>query len=147
MNIKFILVAATLALLKPAAAVVCIASGHTSPSTCNNYTHVYDTGLNNQQLSTGTWMVWGCTGGTVSRFAGISYCSDVSGSVYQQGNPGNASGQYCWCALTSPSLSAWVFRDANSGTFTCSLDCAFYCAHNAVFNSTFRLALFDALGQ
>ena len=129
-----------------AAAIVCVASGHTSPTTCSKYTAAYGNTADDSQHATGTWMVWGCTGGTVTKFAGMSYCSSASGTYPQQGNPSSGRGQYCWCALTSPALSGWVFLIDNNGVAFCSKHCAYNCASMAGQNSDFRSGLFAALG-
>ena len=126
-----------------------------SPTSCSKYTYAHN---GETQGATGTWMVWDCAGGSVSRFAGMSYCSEISGTYAAQGDPGTsgthafhddsaASGDhYCWCAITSPALSGWVFQDGYSTAANCSRNCANCCASGAAHDSGFRSALFWAIG-
>jgi hypothetical protein len=132
----------TLAQASANAAKVCVAK-HTSPTQCNNYAKTSNSG------GTGSWAVWGCTGGTVSRFSGISYCSDTSNgkSIGQKGDPGNYNGRSCWCMLTNPAVSAWVFRYNHNDEADCLNSCTNYCGHSSVTNDTLRLGLFSALGS
>jgi hypothetical protein len=133
-----------------AKAVVCTPSAYTAPTSCTGYTAAYAEAAGNTVPMTGSWMVWGCTGGSgVKRFAGISYCSSTNDgkSNAQQGNPGNSPGKYCWCALTNPAASAWVFGNDHGSSDNCSRYCALDCAYYARNYSDFRSALFEAIGD
>ncbi len=53
----------------------------------------------------------------------------------------NSGGQNCWCKMTQPSDSRWVFRHSYSGS-DCAVFCAFGCASGARDYPDFRRALF-----
>jgi hypothetical protein len=112
-----------------------------SPTSCSSYSPTagnYET----------TWSVFGCSGGgstAPASFAGEMRCSDTSGTYAVQGNPSTSSGQYCWCALNSPALSAYVFLYGVSAASSCSQGCANGCAYYTLHNSDFRSALFNAI--
>jgi hypothetical protein len=125
-------------------AVVCVASGHTTPTFCGNPTTAEALVASNTQSATSVWILGSCGGGTVRRIAGMSYCSATSGTHAQTGNPGS-KGPNCWCALTSPALSAWVFLSTESSDNECTRHCAGHCAGTAGAAFTFRSALFSAL--
>jgi hypothetical protein len=132
-----------------AKAVVCMPSAYTAPTSCSNYTNARAADAGDTVLPTGNWMVWGCSGGSVSRFAGISYCSstDDEQASYSEGEPGSSSGKYCWCALTSPAASAWVYLSGYGSANLCSQDCAYYCAKVSQGPASLRRTLFSALGD
>ena len=54
--------------------------------------------------------------------------------------------KFCYCKLTHPMSSRWVFRYSYNAT-NCSLDCANSCASNAFGNVGWRSALFRAVGD
>jgi hypothetical protein len=148
-QIKLIIstVAVLTAAMPGANAAVCMAN-NTAPTSCTGYTQAYAANAGDTVQMTGSWAVWGCTGGgDIKRFAGISYCSNANGTYAQQGDPGNTKGKYCWCMLTNPAASAWVFRSDVGSAVACSQYCAHYCAGSAQNPSAFRSALFDAIGQ
>jgi hypothetical protein len=94
-----------------------------------------------------TWTVSGCTGGSgVTSFGGEIRCSETNGTYATQGNPSSTSGTYCWCRLTSPAASAWVFQNVYGSADSCSRFCAHNCAADAQDYSDFRSARFSALG-
>ncbi|MBR3148269.1 MAG: hypothetical protein IKF41_02905 [Alphaproteobacteria bacterium] len=45
---------------------------------------------------------------------------------------GETNGQYCWCRMTHPALSAWVYGYSRGHVSTCSNSCAQFCASNYV---------------
>jgi hypothetical protein len=146
------LIISTVAVLMAAAisgakAAVCMAN-NTAPTSCSNYTQAFNSPMSGMHPMTGSWMVWGCAGGSgIKRFAGISYCSSTGGTYAEQGNPGNSPGRYCWCALTNPAASAWVYQGDGGGAPGCSWYCAAACANEAQKYSGFRSALFNAIGS
>ena len=52
---------------------------------------------------------------------------------------GEQNGNYCWCRLTHPVSSLWVFNNSNS---TCASHCADHCGRNARSNAALRGGLF-----
>jgi hypothetical protein len=142
-------VAVLMAAIHSANAAVCMAN-NTAPTSCTGYTEAHAASTGDTVPMTGSWAVWGCSGGSgIKRFAGISYCSSTNDgkSQNQQGDPGNTKGKYCWCMLTNPAASAWVFQNAHDSAGNCSQYCANYCASYARILSVFRSALFNAIGQ
>ena len=57
-----------------------------------------------------------------------------------------SSNSYCWCKMTHPASSRWVFRDSNSVS-----DCTSYCARNcgdfARNFAALRSGLFGSVGK
>jgi hypothetical protein len=136
------LIISTVIVLMAVASGAKAAATHASPASCDDYNGEYvdGTGISN-------WTVNGCSGGSVDGFAGISFCSSSSGSYAKRGDPSMVGGRYCWCALTKPAASAWVFRYDYGSADGCPQVCATYCAHYARGHSEFRSALFSAIGS
>ena len=66
------------------------------------------------------------------------YNGDTSKTEYER--------KFCYCKLTHPMSSRWVFQRSNNATY-CSLDCAYNCAINAFGDVGWRSALFRAVGD
>ncbi len=58
---------------------------------------------------------------------------------------GNARG-YCWCKMTHPASSRWVF-DSSFSASACASTCANYCGGHAYNNDTLRSGLFGSVGK
>ena len=113
------------------------------------------TGYSNNATNA-TWSVTfanNANGGTVS---GIASCNSLSGTyatAYPEYNnqitQGETSGANCWCRMTSPVRSAWVFEELDDSVSKCSGLCAFRCARNAQEDDyiTFRRAYYDSAGN
>lgn len=82
---------------------------------------------------------------------GIATCVDTAGSSNQVvaelkssdgtvATGGERSGQYCWCQMTHPARSRWVFR----GFGNCRHDCVIECGTSSV---AFRAAMFGSVGD
>ncbi len=80
---------------------------------------------------------------------GIATCVDTSGapntaveelrdSNGEIATGGERTGRYCWCQLSHPAKSRWVFRSASSSV----ADCGSFCADNCVFKKFRPAALF-----
>ncbi len=89
---------------------------------------------------------------------GIATCVDTSGAPYtaveelrdsngEIATGGERTGRYCWCQLSHPAKSRWVFRYAYSSVADCRSNCANYCGINVRNNSAFRAGLFGSLGN
>jgi hypothetical protein len=120
--------------------VVCMKWKESSPTSCSEYwpdSYNHDT----------TWTMYRCTSGATS-FGGDRRCSKTSGTYATQGNPSSTSGEYCWCRLTSPAASAWVFLSTiNNSTDDCLYYCAYKCGREVMYYPDFRSVLFNAIGQ
>ena len=98
------------------------------------------------------WAAACTTNGVSTPISGIGICSSTKGtSQYATATEldiSSTSGdnKYCWCKMTSPAVSRWVFYSIPS-----DLSCAQYCAGscaNGVRNFTaFRSALFGSLSD
>ena len=85
--------------------------------------------------------------------SGISTCNETSGTwgtVYS-GNPNDikqeTSGGNCWCRMTSPARSAWVFYATFPLETDCYGRCAYYCGSSIVEALTFRYNMFGSVGN
>ena len=93
--------------------------------------------------TTGSWQTV-FSYGTVT---GISACLTTGGS-YGVANQnidavgGETLGGNCWCKMTHPMASAWVF--SNSRSF-CASDCADVCGYRVQLYAAFRSGLFGSV--
>lgn len=89
---------------------------------------------------------------------GIATCVDTAGSSNQVvaelkssdgtvATGGERSGRYCWCQMTHPARSRWVFLYAYGSVGDCRSDCARYCGSDVRYNSGFRSSVFGSLGD
>lgn len=82
---------------------------------------------------------------------GIASCNKTSGSVGMV-NIGTVmsqtdEGQYCWCKMLVPAVSAWVFEDGNSDSASnCAVFCANHCGSYVHRHGSFRQWLFRSAG-
>ncbi|MFQ6730074.1 MAG: hypothetical protein ACLRFK_03450 [Alphaproteobacteria bacterium] len=58
---------------------------------------------------------------------------------------GNDRG-YCWCKMTHPASSRWVFFSSSSAS-NCASNCANYCGFNAQSHAAVRSGLFGSVGK
>jgi len=70
---------------------------------------------------------------------------------------GEQNGLYCWCKITFPVVSYWIFRDSHGSQQACTNNCSYYCAKyyidydditrmgNYVNALMYRKALFNAI--
>lgn len=89
---------------------------------------------------------------------GIATCVDTAGSSNQVvaelkssdgtvATGGERSGRYCWCQMTHPARSRWVFRDAYGSVDYCRSFCARDCGIVVRRDSGLRSAVFGSLGD
>ncbi len=60
---------------------------------------------------------------------------------------GERTGQYCWCQMTHPVNSRWVFRYAYGSVSDCGSNCALGCGRNVRYYSSYRAGLFGSVGN
>ena len=88
--------------------------------------------------------------GTVT---GISTCQSVAGSaqgdfsVEISANGGENNGKYCWCKMTHPMASRWVFRSVNKSDDICWSNCTYSCGYGAEAVEALRVGLFGSVQQ
>ena len=73
----------------------------------------------------------------------LSY--DIPKGLHGTDDDGNERG-YCWCRMTHPVLSRWVFLSSSSASLCASL-CASNCAYFARSNVGLRSGLFGSVGR
>ncbi|MCM1294091.1 MAG: hypothetical protein NC311_00830 [Muribaculaceae bacterium] len=60
---------------------------------------------------------------------------------------GERTGKYCWCQMTHPVKSRWVFRLAYGSVSVCRSICASICGSYVRGDSSFRGGLFGSVGN
>ncbi|MBQ0013389.1 MAG: hypothetical protein KBS86_02380 [Proteobacteria bacterium] len=92
---------------------------------------------------------WGVTLYTGDKIKGETLCSSMEGIDGKPGNPDEAfdedTSQYCWCRMTFPAVSRWVFLYDDGFAGNCANNCAGYCGYNIQFNSAFRSGMFGSV--
>ena len=73
----------------------------------------------------------------------LSY--DIPKGLHGTDKKGNERG-FCWCRMTHPASSRWVFYNSNSASNCASL-CAYNCANDARINVGLRSGLFGSVGR
>lgn len=93
----------------------------------------------------GTWGV-AFSYGNVS---GISSCNNTNGlkmyTVTDQEFQQTATGAYCWCKMTAPMESKWVFLYAISSLSHCKQICPNYCGNNVRLYDAMRTSVFGSV--
>ena len=92
-------------------------------------------------------------GGKPSVSTGV-YTNDKGQMLSQEDALAGRSGQdadgndriYCWCKMTHPAYSRWVFTYSNSASF-CASNCANGCGTIAQSNAALRSGLFGSVGK
>ncbi len=81
--------------------------------------------------------------------SGVAVCNDTSGSygVSSTTEQVETGGMMCWCKMTHPAVSLWVFDFAYSSSSDCAGSCAYSCGHNVQGSSDFRSGFFSSVGQ
>ncbi len=93
---------------------------------------------------------WGATLYTGDKVTGIASCNSTKstrGETTTEEFSQSSEGQYCWCKMTSPFASRWVFLNDYFSVVTCANSCASNCGYFVQNNSAFRSGLFSSVGQ
>ena len=99
------------------------------------------------------WAATCTTNGVSTPISGIGICSskdggsmgatatelDISSTVDENLN--------CWCKMTSPAVSRWVFYTSLMSAADCAWNCAYFCAHRVQSPEAFRAAMFGSLSD
>ena len=83
--------------------------------------------------------------GVYTNADGVMLSQDVPSGLKNKDADGNDRG-YCWCRMTHPASSRWVFNNSNSAS-NCASNCANNCANNAHSNAALRSGLFGSVGK
>ncbi len=121
-------------------------------------TFIYNTGITYDTTCTGSSCgkeVRGISACILSTFNGYGYGVHVPSTetglittlnqAYESGKNGDApNNAHCYCKLSAPYTSDWVYRNSYAGSYHCSARCAFACASDVALVSGMRGALFGA---
>jgi len=91
--------------------------------------------------------VWGiatCLDKSGTGNVAVSDLRDTNGELVVGGE---RTGVNCWCKMTHPASSLWVFRNANGSVADCRSNCANNCGNNMRDNAAFRGGVFGSLGS
>ncbi len=86
--------------------------------------------------------------GTIS---GVSTCVATSATSVGTVKPANTfsefdtSGMYCWCKMTAPAQSGWVYYSSMGTAQPCESVCASQCAYQAGQSATFRTNMYNSI--
>ncbi len=56
-------------------------------------------------------------------------------------------GRYCWCKMTHPVASLWVFNGDYGSAASCASSCTYYCGYYARYVEAMRVGLFGSVAQ
>ena len=100
------------------------------------------------------WAATCTTNGVSTSISGIGICSSTDGgpmgaTATELDRSSTADkNMHCWCKMTSPAVSRWVFYYSSGASASyCGRYCAYYCAAGVQTNADFRSALFGSLSD
>ena len=81
--------------------------------------------------------------------SGVAVCNDTGGSyaVASNSEQYETGGVKCWCKMTHPAVSRWVFRYSGSSASGCAGACADNCGYDVRGNSGFRSGVFGSVAN
>ncbi|MBQ0013331.1 MAG: hypothetical protein KBS86_02050 [Proteobacteria bacterium] len=97
-----------------------------------------------------TDQTWGVTLYTGDKVTGIASCNSTPGTFAQSTNQNfnqTDKGRYCWCKMTFPAVSRWVYYSVYIDAARCASTCAFDCGYQVRHSSDFRSGVFSSIGQ
>ncbi len=97
-----------------------------------------------------TDQTWGATLYTGDKVTGIASCNSTPGTYAQSTNQNfnqTDKGENCWCKMTFPAVTRWVFDGDRYSAATCANDCALRCGYRVYSHSDFRSAMFGSVGN
>jgi len=60
---------------------------------------------------------------------------------------GETNGEHCWCKMTHPAASLWVFRITTTSASECANVCANHCGYRTHLGGTMRSGMFESIRQ
>ena len=144
---KYLLIAGLVCtvIIPPAGAVTKCVELNSSTTCTSNYTAYYNKT---------DWAATCNTNGVSIPISGIGICSSTQGTQYQTAAELDRSSTLdeninCWCKMTSPAVSRWVYVSTPTYADGCFKLCAYYCANTIRIQSStsFRSALFSNLSD
>ena len=107
-----------------------------------------------QYLGHTDWAATCTTNGVSTPISGIGICSIVTptsqyDATATQLNTSSivSDNKNCWCRITSPAVSRWVFLSSNTSAGDCAQACAYQCAEAIKRSQPFRYGLFGSLSD
>ena len=81
--------------------------------------------------------------------SGVAVCNDIGGTygVSSNNEQYETGGKNCWCKMTHPAVSRWVFRDSYSSASFCAVYCARDCGNHVRGDSGFRSGVFGSVAN
>ena len=81
--------------------------------------------------------------------SGIAVCNDTGGTfgVSSNNKQYETGGKNCWCKMTHPAVSRWVFRYSASSASDCAGLCAYRCGDYVRDSSAFRSGVFGSVAN
>ena len=81
--------------------------------------------------------------------SGVAVCNDTGGTygVSSDNEQYETGGAQCWCKMTYPAVSRWVFGFSSSSAFYCAEYCALNCGYFVRAYSDFRSGVFGSVAQ
>ena len=79
--------------------------------------------------------------------SGVAVCNDTGGSfgVASNDEQYETGGVKCWCKMTHPAVSRWVFSYSYSSASVCAVGCAYVCGYYVQSRSDFRSGVFGSV--
>ena len=143
---QFLLAGAMLCVITTTAHAVTKCAALNSSTTCTSDVGPY-------QYCT-DWAATCTTNGVSTPISGIGICSRTDGaSQYATATKLYTSSTsdenlHCWCKMTSPAVSRWVFEVSYASAGSCASSCAYKCAQAVqLYLAGFRSAMFGSLSD
>ena len=121
----------------------CVALNSSTTCTSDPFQYEYHT----------DWAATCTTNGVSTPISGIGICSSTKGaSQYATATELDTlsisdENLNCWCKMTSPAVSRWVFYGSTASAGVCARRCAYVCAFDVRNTAAFRSALFGSLSD
>ena len=98
------------------------------------------------------WAAACTTNGVSTPISGIGICGSTDGgsigaTATELDISSTNGNKHCWCKMTSPAVSRWVFYASLVSAGDCAWNCAYLCAYNVQSPEAFRSALFGSLSD
>ena len=79
--------------------------------------------------------------------SGVAVCNDTGGTygVSSNNEQYETGGVKCWCKMTHPAVSRWVFHTSYSSAFECTSRCSLDCSARVCYDSVFRSGVFGSV--
>ena len=123
----------------------CVALNSSSTTCTSSYS---------QYLEHTDWAATCTTNGVSTPIRGIGICSSTKGGTSTGATATELDTSYdvnenhnCWCKMTSPAVSRWVFNRSDLPAYECAGDCAYYCAIAVQDLASVRSGLFGSLSD